>query len=235
MSLRFNVTCPDTLDILLESWAPSSRAQYESALNKWFHHCNQFQVDPFRASHEQGVKFIVQLFKATTLGYSAMGTIRSALSSVLPLENGTKFGKNPMVSRLLKGIFRQRPALPKSTVLWDVDIVFHHFMECNSRAENSLKFHVMKLAVLLCILSGQRTQTLGKLDLGYMQLENSRVIFFNSQILKTTRPGFHVEPLTLLAYPHNQVLCPVTLFSCHMLAHTNLYQAAQLPGMWWRC
>ena len=39
------------------------------------------------------------------LGYSAMNATRSALSSLLVLENNEKFGDHPLVVRCLKGIF----------------------------------------------------------------------------------------------------------------------------------
>ena len=161
---------------MLDSWLPSSRGQYESALNKWFLYCQNLGLDPFKASHMQAVEFHVDLFHKTTLRYSAMGTSRSALSSILQMENRHRFGKNPMVSRLLKGIFHRRPALPKYTVQWDVEVVFRFIMKRSSEGDNSLRFHVMKLAILLCILSSQRTQSLGKLKLEYMHLDNSRAI-----------------------------------------------------------
>ena len=210
LALHFGVTSPQMLDLLPESWAPKSRAQYESALNKWFVYCELHKIEPFRASHQQGSEFLVDLFSRTTLGYSALGTVRSALSSVLPVENGVTFGKNILVSRIMKGIFRKRPALPKYTVQWDVGVVFRHFMNCFYSGEISLKFQVMKLALLFCILSGQRTQSLGELNLENMHLENSKVIFYIPEILKTTRPTFHTEPLELKSFPMEQALCPVS-------------------------
>ena len=210
LALHFGVKSPSMLDLLLDSWAPKSRTQYESALNKWFTHCDLHKIEPFMASHQQGAEFLVDLFSQTTLGYSALGTVRSALSSVLPMENGMTFGKNKLVSRLMKGIFRKRPALPKYTVQWDVGIVFRHFMSCSELGEISLEFQVMKLALLFCILSGQRTQSLGELRLENMHLDNSRAIFYISEILKTTRPTFHTESLDLKSFPLNKVLCPVS-------------------------
>ena len=59
------------------------------------------------------------------LGYSAVNTARSALSSIVTLNDGSKFGGHPLVCRCLKGIYELRTALPKYTQNWDVNIVLH--------------------------------------------------------------------------------------------------------------
>ena len=36
---------------------------------------------------------------------------------------GTEFGKNPTITRMLKGVFRNRPSLPKYMVTYDPHLV----------------------------------------------------------------------------------------------------------------
>ena len=38
--------------------------------------------------------------------------------------NGTEFGKHPIIARMLKGIFRNCPALPRYMVTYDPDHIF---------------------------------------------------------------------------------------------------------------
>ena len=145
--MHFQVHSEEALDIMMDSWTPGTRSQYESGLSKWFEFCGKQGIDPFQALHHEAMGFLAILFSTSELKYSAMGTIRSAISSVFPKAEGTSFGKNPMVSRLMKGIFRRRPALPKYTVQWDVNIVLDYFIRM-SQEECTLKFLVSKLIVL---------------------------------------------------------------------------------------
>ena len=56
------------------------------------------------------MNFLAELFQSG-VGYSAINTARSALSSILILPDNTTFGSHPLVSRLkvLKGVFELRP------------------------------------------------------------------------------------------------------------------------------
>ena len=49
-----------------------------------------------------GVEFLVLLYKSG-LGYSAINTARSALSSTLVLQDGEKLGEHPLVVRCMIG------------------------------------------------------------------------------------------------------------------------------------
>ena len=66
----------------------------------------------FQPRIQNGIDFLVSLYKSG-LGYSAINTARSALSSLLVLEDEVKFGEHPLVARCMKGIFNLKPALPK--------------------------------------------------------------------------------------------------------------------------
>ena len=70
------------------------------------------KLDVFQPNISDAIEFLVSLYRLC-LGYSALNTARSALSSILVLGNGKKFGGHPLVSRFMKGIFELRPALPK--------------------------------------------------------------------------------------------------------------------------
>ena len=84
--------------------------------------CQSKGVDKFEATVENGIDFLATLF-SSGLGYSAINTARSALSSVLLLPNNTTFGSHPLVTRFLKGVFELKPSLPRYSVIWDVGVV----------------------------------------------------------------------------------------------------------------
>ena len=70
------------------------------------------------------MNFLTHCFK-TGLGYSAINTIRSALSTFIYIDNITA-GAHPLVVQLMKGIFASRPALSRNTVTWDTDVLLNY-------------------------------------------------------------------------------------------------------------
>ena len=65
----------------------------------------------------------------------------------------------------------------------------------------------------MCLLSGQRSQTLSSLK---MCIDEHRSIFYISKLLKSTRPGFHQHPLEFVAYPTDKCLCVVRLIRLYL-------------------
>lgn len=72
------------------------------------------------------------------LGYSAINTARSALSSVITLENGT-FGSQPLVGRFMKGIYEMKPSLPRYASTWDVGVVLKHLESMGPNSDLTLE------------------------------------------------------------------------------------------------
>ena len=92
---------------------------------------------------------------------------RFALSSVITPNGGIPFGREPLVCRFLKGIFELKPCLPKYSEIWDVNNVLCYFKSCSLVGEMDLKDLTMNLATLLCLLTGQRCQTIHKINRVY--------------------------------------------------------------------
>ena len=64
--------------------------------------------------------------------------------------------------------------------------------------------------MLLALATAQRTHTLAKLDTRIMQEMPGKMAFTIRDILKTTRPGKHLDPIEILAYTADIRLCPVS-------------------------
>ena len=64
--------------------------------------------------------------------------------------------------------------------------------------------------MLLCLLTGQRCQTLTKLDINLMQTLPDKIAFTVGEKLKTTRPGKHLQPIELASYDQDKTLCIVS-------------------------
>lgn len=97
--------------IMLKPWRQGTQKQYDTYLKEWVLFCNSAGCDPLSAPLYVGINYLADL--AGRVGYSAVNTARSALSSVITLRDGSSFGKHPMVKRLLKGVLEDKPSLPR--------------------------------------------------------------------------------------------------------------------------
>lgn len=199
-----------TKEVVNASWAESTQASYNSSIKKWIKYCSTRNMDPYKASHEDGLEFLVYLHKVANEKYPSVASARSAISAILPVtQDGKTFGKDPVVSRALKGMFRLRPSLPRYTVIYDVDIVLKYITSLPPNNKLLLEELTKKLTTLLCILSGQRAQSISSLSLKFMHVSNTEYVFYIPKVLKTTTPTFHQEPLTFRSFPGEKQVCVV--------------------------
>ena len=66
-----------------------------------------------------------------------------------------------------------------------------------------------RLAIILCLTTGQRDQTIKCLNLDYITISSDKVLLFMPETLKTTRPGHHLPPIELKTFKDSE-LCVVT-------------------------
>ena len=207
---------------MMKSWNVGTSKQYSSHLNRWIEYCFSRKIDPFNASVSDGAEFLSHYFLNSHCDYSSMNTARSALSSILPVTDGKTFGKQPIIQRLLKGMFRERPSLPRYSVTYDVKPVFDFIKNINCSEETSLEMITKILATFMCILSGQRSQTLSSLSCKYMFIDENQCIFYIPHLLKTSRPGFHQAPLEFKAYKADESLCVVRMIRLYLKVTKSL-------------
>ena len=77
------------------------------------------------------------------------------------------------------------------------------------------------LTTLMCILSGQRSQTMSLLNTIYMNIDQSHCSFYIGSLLKTTRLGFHQHPLEFKRHI-DQPLCVITYIKRYLLETKEL-------------
>jgi hypothetical protein len=121
-----------------------------------------------------------------------------------------KFGEHPLVCRYMKGVFELRPALPKYTNIWDVNVVLSYLKSFDLAPNITLKELTLKLTMLLCLTTGQRGQTIHMIDTNYIQElpSNGYRITIHTK-LKQTKPGKHLEPIELKAFQEDKSVCVV--------------------------
>ena len=208
--------------IMLKAWRQGTQKQYDTYLKEWALYCNSTGCDPLSAPLYVGINYLADL--AGRVGYSAVNTARSALSSVITLRDGSSFGKHPMVKRLLKGVFEDKPSLPRYGKTWDLNVLLCFLRTLPEYDKISLKELTYKLVVLIAILSGQRCQTIHALSIeeNCMSLEDDRCTFFISTLLKQSKPETHLKPIELRAYPPDPKLCVVLCLKAYLKVTASL-------------
>ena len=106
-------------------------------------------------------------------GFSTVNTAKAALSSVIILPSGGELSKHPIIIRFMRGIFQRRPSLPRYTHTWDVNHMLQ-YLNRQDLGQFTLKQLTLKLTMLLCLLTGQRLQTLAALDTRHMHITDQQ-------------------------------------------------------------
>ncbi len=200
-------TAKEVKKLVAASWAPATHRGYNTMLGKWRQYCKVHDRDPLTINFKEGLDFLVWLHNVRNHNYDTIAAARSAISAVAPLEGGVTFGKDPTVSKVVKGMFRERPRIPKKMLVYDTNIVLRYMESLPGNKELPLELLTKKLTTLLCILSGQRSQSIASLYMEHMCKTESLYTFFIPKLLKTTTPTFHQEPLEFEAFPQNDKLC----------------------------
>ena len=152
------------------------------------------------------------------LGYSALNTIRSALSSFIFIENH-QAGNHPLVRRCMRGVFNRRPSLPRNNT-WDTNIVLLYLRTLSP--VRTLKFLTLKAVMLSALLTGQRCQTLHCIDIDCVTLTDSHVKIRVNELIKHTRPGKHQAGLCIKAFAPDRRLCIVTVLKEYLARMIDL-------------
>lgn len=149
-------------DVLMSSWRPATRKQYDAHIRRWCAFALQKKIDPLHPSVSDVLKFL-HTFRVNQLSYSTINTARSALSSYLM---GYQFpgchytvANHPFIVRYLKGVFNCCKPAPRYQETWDVKPVLEYLELLHPLDKLSLKELTHKLAILLALTSGQRCQT----------------------------------------------------------------------------
>ena len=204
------------LDLIIKSWSGVTTKQYAPRLKKRFSFCYENGLQPLNADVTSGAEFLTQYFRKYSCEYSSVNAACSALSPVLPAVNGFTFGEQPLIKRLLRGMFKGRPTFLQYTVTYHVKHVVDYVKTFSISSETSLELTSNFLATMMRLLSGRRSQTLASLSTNCMHLDNSGCVFYISKLLKTSRPKSHQQPIEFKGYPHDVSLCVVALIKLYL-------------------
>lgn len=86
---------------VMASWRPGTSKQYDSYLRKWSCYCKDNGINRCHPTITQAIEFLVSLY-SSGLGYRNVNSARSALSALIIMDDGSKFGEHPLVCHCLK-------------------------------------------------------------------------------------------------------------------------------------
>ena len=201
------------LDLIMRSCSEGT-TKHAPHLRRWFSFCSENGLQPLNADVTRCAEFLTQYFRKSSCEYSSVNTARSALSSTLPAVNGFMFGEHYLITRLLRGMFKERPTFPRYIVAYVAQYVLDYVKKCFISSETSLELTSKILATMMRLLSGQRSQTLASLSTDFMHHNNC--VFYISNLLKTSRPKSHQQPTEFKTCPHDVSLCVVALIKYYL-------------------
>ena len=181
-------------NIIFSSWRPATKKQYSTYFKRWQEFTRKWTIDPLRPSVNQVLDFLAELFESG-LQYSTVNTARSALSTFLTVDN-VQIGCHPLLKRFMKGVYEERPTLPRYGRTWDVSIVLE-LLKRSPLDNLSLKRLTLKLAMLLALTTAQRCQTLSVLCIRDILFLENRVEIQVKKLLKHSRPGIKMPKFVI--------------------------------------
>lgn len=105
----------------------------------------------------------------------------------------------------MKGIFNQKPSLPRYNSIWDVNIVLAYLEKLNNLTLLGLS---EKLCMLFLLITAQRCQTLHLVEIEDIEFYETSCVIRTNHLLKQSKPGHHLADIVLNSY-QKSALCIV--------------------------
>ena len=118
-------------------------------------------------------------------------------------------GQHPLVTRLLKGAFHERPPQPRYTVTWNVATVTTYLDTLGDNDKLHLNDLTQKTAMLLALTRPSRSADLVGLSLDQRRYSPEGVTFIPTKLAKQSRQTKKSASFFFPAFPSNRRLCPV--------------------------
>ena len=211
-------------DLVLDSWRPNTHKSYDTYIQKWKDFLKENSIS--NPSYIDVANFLTQLY---TLGasYSTINLARSAVSAYLSPGASDSIGNHPVICRVVKGVFQNRPPLPKYQETWNVDTVLDLLDNWPYAEVLSLQRLAYRTVMLVALLTGQRGQTIHNLTVDDVKLYDNKCILVYSSLLKQSRPGVHVKPIEIESF-ENKKLCIVHHLKLYIQRTESLRKGRQL-------
>lgn len=201
----------------MASLSKNTLLQYNGTYKLWWQFCCIRNQNPYECSLSNIMLFLTEQFN-NGAAYGSLNSHRSALSLLL----GSNITSDDQVKRLLKGVYKLRPALPKYTSTWDPQVVLNYVADWIPNRNLPLEKITKKLVVLLALSTRHRVQTLSLIKLENILINSTGVKIGISDVIKTSGVG-REQPVLILPYFHeNRAICPATIVEDYIHVTKNI-------------
>ena len=127
--------------------------------------------------------------------------------------DGQPVGQHPLVTRMLQGVYNERPPLPKYSTVWDVGVVLRYLRGLGENGTLSLRLLTLKSVMLLALTRPARSIDLSKLDIRAHFYTSAGVTFKAQHLSKQSRSLKPLADFFYPRYPEDENICPVIIYT----------------------
>lgn len=197
------------------SWRSGTSGAYNSAWKQWNSWCTQRKIDPFCSSVASVADYLTELLKQGK-SYRTINSHRSAISAFHPPIGGVRVGQHELICKVVGACFNANPPQPRYVVTWDVDKVLDYIHGLGDNSTLSNKCLTLKLSMLLALASAGRSSDLRALDIRYMSIKDSSIIFELAQLTKSRKKGQSPIKQTFEKFEGDPLLCVFSTITCYL-------------------
>lgn len=202
------------VNLLLAGNRGTTHSAYESAWLSWTSWCVERETNPLSNDLIPILEYLTALHLSGK-SYSTINLHRSMLSSTLDPINGLAIGQNPLIIRLLKGIYNENPPVPRYKTMWDPEIVLNYMKISGDNELLSFPSLSRKLVTILALSTYLRTSELASIDTNSVVISSTSASFTLSKPRKAQFNGA-LKTFSLKVYPDKRV-CPVACLGFYVL------------------
>lgn len=163
------------------------------------------------------LEFLTKLFEEGA-SYGTLNSTRSAIALIVQ----EKIGQNDIISRFMRGAFKQRPTKAKYDRVWDVQGVLDELSKMYPLEGLTLIQLTEKTVTLLAIATAQRAQTLSLIKVKNVKSVGSGYEIKVPDFIKTSRPGAFQPLLQIPRFDENPKCCPARTLEHYLKITKNL-------------
>ena len=210
---------------MCDSRAGNTYRQYAVYFERWQTYCDQGQIHPRHPNVKQVLAFL-DTFKKE-LSFSSISTAKAALSAFITLD-GKPLGQNRYVNQYMTGLAKSLPRAPKYEEIWDPQIVLDFLRKWSPAKLLNLYQLTLKTAILILLVTAQRPQILGKLNLEQMRHAKRTFTFTVTSNLKHQRGYAPATVIQLKAFPADRRVCVENYVRAYIARTKDLRQVQDL-------
>ncbi|XP_048003050.1 uncharacterized protein LOC125239479 [Leguminivora glycinivorella] len=205
----------EAIPLTLASLSENTIKQYNVSLKLWWEFCNVHSIEVLEPSITSILTFLTGEFNKGC-SYGTLNSHRSALALLLP-----NVSSDERVKRLLKGVFRLKPSLPKYNNTWDPQVVLDLVSTWYPNTELTLEKLTKKLAILLAICTAHRVQTFSLIKIENIHITENLIKISIPDLIKTSAPGREQPLLNIPYFRENLSICPALTLKDYILVTQN--------------